>query len=220
MFHPSTSAPRIGFPCRAPFSDRGERHTRKAPGKHVAPGQNDSAWGRWVGRVGLEPKSVTPLTCGNATEADIHILLDPAASGSIPDNGGAVRYVPHGYGAPPAPMVGDDPPGTSAAREPTARPTRSACPDSVTASPLARRNHTPYRPGPGSRSPRPPSPWNAENAHCPASGHTRSSAYRGSKVYASASLPTPVLSSRVQARKSRIRLARRRWHRWEVAGWG
>lgn len=27
----------------------------KRPGKRVSPGQNDSAWGCWVGRVGLEP---------------------------------------------------------------------------------------------------------------------------------------------------------------------
>lgn len=52
-----------------------------------------------MGRVGLEPKSVMPLTCGNATEADIRILLDPAASGSIPGSGSAVRYVPHGRGS-------------------------------------------------------------------------------------------------------------------------
>jgi hypothetical protein len=53
-----------------------------------------------VGRVGLEPKWVMRLTCGNATEADIHILLDPPQSGSIPGNWTAVRYVPHSYGRP------------------------------------------------------------------------------------------------------------------------
>ncbi|GAA2930741.1 hypothetical protein GCM10010446_14380 [Streptomyces enissocaesilis] len=52
-----------------------------------------------VGRVGLEPKLVTRLTCGNVTEVDIHILLSPAASASIPGNHGAVRYVPHGRGS-------------------------------------------------------------------------------------------------------------------------
>lgn len=97
MFHPSTSAPRIGFPCRAPFSDRGERHTRKAPGKHVAPGQNDSAWGRWVGRVGLEPISVTPLTCDDTETADITVRFHPAASPSIPLGWGSVRRSPHRF---------------------------------------------------------------------------------------------------------------------------
>lgn len=100
-----------------------------------------------MGRVGLEPKSVTPLTCGNATEADIHILLDPAVSASPLGHSTAVRYVPHGYVAAPAPVVGDDPPGVSTARQAPGGSPSAHCADSVATPPPDGCSHTPYRPG-------------------------------------------------------------------------
>ncbi|MFE9368030.1 IS3 family transposase [Streptomyces sp. NPDC006978] len=53
--------------------------------------------------MGLEPISVTPLTCGDARTTDIATCFHPAASSSILGNRTAVRYVPHGYVAAPAP---------------------------------------------------------------------------------------------------------------------
>ncbi|WP_185301006.1 hypothetical protein [Streptomyces finlayi] len=61
--------------------------------------------------MGLEPKRVMRLTCGNTTETDISILLDPAASASIPGNGNAVRYVPHRNKAAVARASEANPPG-------------------------------------------------------------------------------------------------------------
>lgn len=40
---------------RSPHPREADATRETPPEKHVSPGQNDSAWGRWVGRVGLEP---------------------------------------------------------------------------------------------------------------------------------------------------------------------
>ncbi len=58
-------------------------HARYDREKRVSPGQNDSAWGRSVGRVGLEPIGVTPLTCDDTETTDIATRLHPAASSLI-----------------------------------------------------------------------------------------------------------------------------------------
>lgn len=73
----------------------GERCTQKHPEKHVSPGQNDSAWGKPVGRVGLEPIRVTALTCGDAETTDIATRFYPGASPSIRLERGSVRRSPH-----------------------------------------------------------------------------------------------------------------------------
>lgn len=64
-------------------SERRTPHA-KAPGRRVSPDQNDSAWERQVGRVGLEPISVTPLTCEDAETTDTATRFHPAAIPSIP----------------------------------------------------------------------------------------------------------------------------------------
>lgn len=50
-----------------------------------------------VGRVGLEPKTVTPLTCDDAETTDKAARFHPATSSSIRLEWGSVRRSPHHF---------------------------------------------------------------------------------------------------------------------------
>ncbi|MFJ6578276.1 tyrosine-type recombinase/integrase [Streptomyces sp. NPDC091368] len=84
---------RVTSACRAHAAGRPQVHRGCGQRKADPSCVHDAV----VGRVGLEPTSVTRLTCDDAKRSDKSIRLHPAASPFNPAQSGAVRRSPHHF---------------------------------------------------------------------------------------------------------------------------